>query len=261
MHHHEAALARFAETAATDRSALAVILQGSLARGTGEADADVDVALVVTDDRWDQAFRVGQLAYLERTDADGQGIEIDVRVVCPAYLDDAALRGDDPVRAGFANARVVWSRIAGLDGVLERIGSVTEAQWVERQASHIALARVQGHRFLRQAARQDDAILLAHAAIHLAVATMRALLALNREWFAGAASLRASVARLDIKPSGIDEELVELVRAPSIECGLRVLDLLESVADWPLGPEATWSRYVLDNELAWRERVPPPEFA
>lgn len=52
-----------------------------------------------------------------------------------------------------------------------------------------------------------------------------------------------------------------MVRRRSIESGTALLDLLECFAEWSLPREETLSRFILDDELAWRYRTKPPEYS
>ena len=261
MKHHDAALQRFVERVQSDRRVLAVIVTGSLARGAERPDSDVDLYLLVTEDRYEEGERAHRLAYVEHEGADYPGGYFDLKLVTPGYLDDAAARGDDPVRDSFAGAMVAWSRVPDLEERIARIAAVPAAQWLDRQAAFLAQARLHGGYFLRQAVERGDPLLAASAAVHLATSSARALLALNHVLYAGPKYLRAAVAALERKPAGFDDALLAVVQRASIEAGDHLLGLLEGAADWPLDADESLSRFVLDNELAWRTRVPPPEYA
>jgi predicted nucleotidyltransferase len=260
MKHHEAALERFVARAKDDHGVLAVIVSGSLSRGAERPDSDIDLYLVVTEERWAEALRANRLMYVDETDIDYDGGYFDIKLATPAYLDEAADRGDDPVRDSFAHARVAFSRMPDLEARIARIAAVPDEQWEARMASHLAQARLHGGYFLVQGIEHDDPLLTAHAAVHLATSASRALLALNRVRFAGPKYLATAVAALEVKPAGFDEALVELVARPSVAAGAELLGMLEGAASWPLDDDSTLSTFVLDNELAWRYRVPPPEY-
>jgi hypothetical protein len=146
----------------------------------------------------------------------------------------------------------------------ERIGRaarVPDEQWADRQAAFLAQARLHGGYFLKQGVERQDPLLTASAALHLATSAARALLALNRVLYGGPKYLRSAVARLERKPVGIDEALIAVVLSPSIAAGQHVLDLLDEVVDRPIDGDEALSRFILDNELAWRYRTSPPEYA
>ncbi|HWU47657.1 MAG TPA: hypothetical protein VN133_12945 [Humibacter sp.] len=260
MEHHEQALARYVARESERADTIAVIVSGSLSRGTERAESDIDLYLLVAEDRWAAALRQQRVMYVEREGADYEGGYFDVKLATLSYLDDAAERGDDPVRSSFAQARIAFSRIGDLGERIARVATVPEGQWRSRLASHLAQARLHGGYFIKQGIQRDDPVLSHHAAVHLATSAARAVLALNRTMFPGTKELLSTLEAVSDKPVGMVTAIEELLRAPSIQGADRVLELLEPAAGWSLEPEHTLSTFVLDNELAWRYRESPPEY-
>lgn len=261
MQHHERAIEAFVERTRVDEATLAVIVDGSVAHGTERPDSDVDLYLIVTDEEFRAAGRDRRLSYVDRVGADYPGGYFDIKLATLPYLDQAGERGDDPVRASFLGARIVWSRVDGLEQRLRRITEPPPEQWAQRAASYLSQARLYGGYFLRQAVEHDNVFLLHHAAVHLAIAAGRALLAYNKVLFAGPKYLTAQVAGLAQRPDGIEHLLTALVAHPSIETGRAVMDAVEAFGSWPWHPDDALSTFVHDNELAWLHRTLPPEYA
>jgi hypothetical protein len=259
MEHHERAVAAYVGTARRDPSALAVIVVGSVARGTERPDSDVDLYLVVGDDAFADALARNRLSWTERHDADYPGGYVDVKLASPRVLAVAAESGDDPMRASFEGARIAFRRGIDLDGVLEAILRLPDAAWDERVRAQLAQARIHGGYFLPQAEASGDAFLRHHAATHLALAAARAGLAERRTLLRGPKYVAETLERLDL-PDGFFARWRELVERPTAESGAR---LLAAVEDW-LGPERdpddTLSTFIRDNELAWLTGEIPPEY-
>jgi len=258
--HHDVAVERFIARAKQDTEVLAVVVSGSVARGDERPDSDIDLYVVVTERCWAAAFDAQRLMYVDRDDVGYPGGYFDIKLATLSYLDDAAERGDDPVRDSFAHSKIAFSLVPDLQDRIARVAEIPDGRWLEAMASHVAQARLHGGYFLVQGIERDDPMLTAHAAIHLATSASRAMLALNRVPFAGPKYLLSTVADLADKPEGFDEAVSELVVRPSVAAGKRVLDMLEGAADWPLESDGTLSRFILDNELAWRYRTLPPEY-
>jgi predicted nucleotidyltransferase len=259
--HHDDAIARYIERVSADPQNLAVILTGSLARGLERPDSDVDVYLVVTEEAWSEAFAASRLMFVETEGANYEHGYFDIKLATLSYLDDAAERGDDPVRESFAHSRIVFSRVDDLTERIERASRVPEAQWDARAASFIAQARLHGGYFLEQATESGDIVLTANAALHLALSASRALLAVNRVLFQGPKYLARSVATLERRPAGFPHLIEDLLAHPNTASGRAVLDALENFTDWGLTEEQTLSTFILDNELAWRYRTQTPEYS
>jgi hypothetical protein len=265
MQHHDAAIERFVADARLDPDMLAVVVDGSVASGLERVDSDVDLVLIVTDEAFERALAADRMSYtVDGAGNGGIGYDhgyYDIKVATVGYLDLAAERGDDPVRAAFLHAKVVWSRIDGLPEKLARISTVPDAQWEQRMASHMAQVRLHGGYFLDQAYTLSNQYLLQHAVVHLVGAGGRALLALNRQLFQGQKYLERLVAELDRKPVGYETAAATVLTNPNPATANAYMTLLEDFYEWPLAPGTSLSRFVLDNELAWLFGTVPPEYS
>lgn len=261
MEHHGQAIARYVASVSDDPEVLAVIVSGSVARGAERPDSDVDLYLVVGEARWRDAFAARRLMY---TSTEGIGYDegyFDIKLATLSYLDDAAERGDDPVRDSFASARIVFSRVPDLEARLARIVELPASDWSDRVAGFVAQCRLHGGYFLQQAYEHDDPLLLAHASVHLVTSAARALLAHDRVFFPGPKYLRARVEGLASAPPGFGALLDAVIASPSPTTAGRLLAAVEDAVGATLPPDETLSRFVLDNELAWRYRTAPPEYS
>ena len=261
MQHHDRAIAHYVAEVSADPEVLAVIVSGSVARGAERPDSDVDLYLVVSEQRWDEAYAARRLMY---TSTDGIGYDegyFDIKLATLSYLDDAAERGDDPVRDSFASARAVFSRVPDLEARLARVIELPASDWEDRVAGFVAQCRLHGGYFLQQAYEHGDPLLLAHASVHLVTSAARALLARERVFFPGPKYLRARVEGLGSAPPGFGALLDEVIASPSPATAGTLLAAVEAAAGDALPHDETLSRFVLDNELAWRYRTAPPEYS
>ncbi|MFT3797462.1 nucleotidyltransferase domain-containing protein [Microbacterium sp.] len=259
MEQHERAVAAYIDTVRAQPGTRAVIVVGSVARGTERADSDVDVYLVVDDERFAAETAQDRFAWVDRRGLDYPGSYIDVKLVSPGYLATAAARADDPTRASFLGARVAWSTLPGLEEAIARIVELPEDGWVDRVRSYVAQARLYGGYFLPQAVAAGDEFLRRHAGVHCALAAARAALAANRVMLPGPKYLAALV-RTVPAPDGFLAAWDRLVAAPDTETGRAVLGILDDWLGVGLTPDEALSRFIRDNELAWLRGTVPAEF-
>lgn len=260
VQHHEDTLAAFVATVSEDPGTLAVVLDGSVAKGTERADSDVDVYLVVTDETYARAEAAEQLSYVDRGAVTYDGGYVDIKVATVDYLRKAALDGDDPVRASFLGARVAWTREEAVHALVAAIPELPEEVWTDRAAAFIAQMRLYGGYFLRQGDELGDPYLLRWAAVHLVSSAGRALLARGHVLFQGNKYLTRLLAKLPDLPEGYLSLAEEVLSSPSARGGQRLMTLVEEHDEWGISSEQTLSRFVRENELSWLTRVPPPEF-
>lgn len=261
MRHHEDAIARYVARVSPSPQTLAVVITGSLARGTEREDSDVDLYLIVTEEAWRAAFAEERLMFVETESAEYPHGYFDIKLATLSYLDDAAERGDDPVRDSFAHSTVAFSRVDDLEDRLKRITSVPAASWDARVDSFLAQVQLHGGYFLVQGYEHHNPVLLHHAAVHLVTAASRMLLAYNHAFFQGPKYLAKAVDAVPNKPENWAGLVLAVLDDPSPATSGALMNALESYADWGLSPERGLSTFILDNELAWRYRTKTPEYS
>lgn len=259
MEQQERALNAYVDSVRDDPGVLAVVLVGSVAQGREREDSDVDVYLVVDDDRFAAETADGRFAWIDRHGLDYPGSYIDVKLASPSYLEAAADRADDPTRASFLGARVAWSRLPGLEDTLARIAAVPDDAWAERVRSHVSQARLYGGYFLRQAVEREDEFLRRHAALHLALAAARAALADARVILPGPKYISKLMTSIPT-PDGFVEVWDRVVADADLESATTLLDMLFEWLGGDLTQEQTLSIFIRDNELAWLRGTVPAEY-
>jgi hypothetical protein len=261
MKHHDLSIDNYVARVSADLATVGVIVTGSVGRGTERADSDIDLYLIVTDEAWQAAWDAQRLMFTDIEGITYEGGYYDVKLATLSYLDDAADRGDDSVRASLAGSSIAFSRVGDLEARVARASTPPNDQWEARMASFLAQVRLHGDYFLKNGERSGDAMLIHHAAVHTALAASRALLALNRVVYPGPKSLTDAVAGIPRKPDGWQQLIDDLLAHPTAENGDAVIRCLERFHDWPLAADRTLSTFILDNELAWRYRTMTPEYS
>jgi len=260
VQHHDDTLAAFVAQESARDDAVAVVVSGSVARGDARPDSDVDVYLVATEERFREAWDGGLVSYVDPDVATYEGGYVDIKLATVEYLRRAAEHADDPTRASFLTARVAWSRDPSVAGLVAAIPRLPDEVWAERGRSYIAQLRLYADYFLRQGEAHGNAYLRTWAAVHAVGAGGRALLALNRTLFQGPKYLEKTVAGLPRVPAGYAGLATALLREPTAANGGAYAAAIEALNDWGVTRDATLSRFVRDNELAWLTGRVPPEF-
>jgi predicted nucleotidyltransferase len=258
MEQHERAISAYVESVQGDERNLAVVVVGSVARGTERPDSDVDVYLVVDDAWFDEAMAANRLARVERRDADYPGGYLDIKLASPGYLAAAIEHGDDPTRASFEGARPVFDRI-GLERELAAVVQLREEAWAGRIRSHVSQARLHGGYFLRQAAERDERFLLQHAGVHLTFAAARAAFAANRVFLRGPKYVAATLAAVET-PTGFLDAWWAVVDGPDARNGAELVERVDAWLGDAVAPDDTLSTFIRDNELAWLRGTVPAEY-
>src|SRR5688572_6208960 len=116
--HHTEAIQRVVEHFSTDPEVSALLLTGSLAHGFANERSDVDIAIIVSEAERARRAASGGLTFFSLELAGYEGGYVDGKYLSLEFLDEVERRGSEPARYAFADARVLWSRVAGLDARL-----------------------------------------------------------------------------------------------------------------------------------------------
>ncbi len=256
--HHHAAIERWADHARMQPGHRALIVAGSLTKGYGGPDSDVDGFLVVTDDEFDRRMETGELTYFSTEPCDYPGGYVDAKYVTLAFLEAAAERGSEPARAAFLGALVPWSEIDDLHVLLDRIVAYPEAereQKMERFLSQLSAAQW----FASEAERRSDPYLASWAANRLVLFGCRLLLAHNRVLFPYHKWLLRAVGDLREKPDGLLDLIEQLLAAPTLENANAFASAIVFFRSWPISKTLWTAQILLDNEWNWLDHPPPVE--
>ncbi|MBN2305711.1 MAG: nucleotidyltransferase domain-containing protein, partial [Anaerolineae bacterium] len=137
--HHQHTIDRVTEYFRNDPAFPALIIAGSLVKGWGRPDSDVDIMLVATDEEFRRRRESKTLTYFNNQDfCDYEGGYVDGKIIDLEFLQDVAGRGSEPARAAFMGAYLAYSEIPGLDDLLARIPVYPEAEREQKLRSFYA---------------------------------------------------------------------------------------------------------------------------
>jgi hypothetical protein len=176
--HHRKAIDAAVDHFAAEGSVRALLLGGSIAHGFERADSDVDLLIVVSDEEHDVRRREGRLRFATSEGCDWPGGYVEGKYLSPGFLATVAERGTEPARFAFQDARVLFSRLDGLDVLLSAIVRYP----VEAKAERIRRFYAQfeaWHWYAHEALRREDAYLRGIAVAKTVLFGARMILAHN----------------------------------------------------------------------------------
>ncbi len=250
--HHEQSIANLVGELEPDPSLLALVLGGSLAHGFAGPEADIDVTLVVSGDELARRRRDNELHYVTRAPCTYEGGYVDGKYVDRAFLEAVAERGSDPARFAFQGNRILFSRLDGLEALLERIARFPVGEKDER-IRRFAAQLFAWRWYFGEGARRDNRYLLTLALHKVVLFSGRIVLAVNEllypyhKWFL---KVLEGAPR---KPEGFIRSIRRLLKSPSKK---KVGDLVNGVFAFagvdPAEAEAGWpTRFMKDTEQKW----------
>ena len=249
--HHAESLAIFLDRTRHDIGVEAVILGGSLVKGTARPDSDLDLMVVLTPLCYTEKQAAGNLAECIWDGPTYAGGYYDLKYVSRAILEMSAERGSEPTRNAYVAARVVQARDPALAEIVARIGCYPEHERRERIATfHAGLCLTSGY-FWWEARKRGDRYLLLRSAADLVMYGLRMVLAHNRVLFPCHKWLTKTVADCPETPPRI-LELTDLLLTNLADADMQAFnDAVLQWRDWEIEGDVL-SRFVRDHEQWWQ---------
>ena len=259
MRHHEDTIATYAAKVIDQPDILALIVVGSVARGTERATSDVDVYLVVTDEAFAAAQSARRVAYID-AEAATYDSYVDIKLASPRYLERAVAHADDPTRASFLDARIVFDHTGSMAAAVARIVTLPDDVWQRRVHAYRCQARLYGGYFLKQANERGDEFLLQHSAVHLCLVGRPRGAGGQPDPVPGQKYLAATLSELADLPDGFLAAWRSALEHPTPDTAAVLTNMVDAWQGGPLSLEDTLSTFIIDNELTWLNETVPPEF-
>jgi hypothetical protein len=254
--HHREALARAVARIRKDPRVLAVILAGSLAHGYARRNSDVDLIIVVPDRDYRKRLRDGNITYWESESCRYKDGYVDGKYTSPAFLQAVARRGSDPARYAFRDAKVVFTRMRSIRGLLRRIARYPAKEGKTREARFLSqLAAWQW--YYHEALKHRNAYLRTVAVSKIILFGCRLVLARNRVLYPYHKWMLRKLGEQKRKPRGI-LPLIHRILARSDPVTVERFIAMARKYAMTRKPDPRWARhFMMDSELNWLRGRPP----
>ena len=256
--HHQRVVDKLIERCKADPTCRALILTGSIALGRDTDASDVDHVIVVTDAEFHRRRVAVAVHVLDLEIADWPGGYAEGKAVNIKFLRDAADHGSEPARTAFAGGKVVWSKIDGLQPIVDAIAVYPRALKVQKIAAFYAHMKV-WQSYVDYGHEKGNAYLVSYAGSKVALLAGRIILAHNEVLFPYHKWFVATLERAPKKPDGFMDLFDAVAKDPCAATTEAIRQSLDAFLDLERGSEAWISRFVIDAEWNWFDGKPPVE--
>ena len=256
--HHQRAIDRLTDAYRDDPEFRGLIIGGSVAKGFARDDSDVDFMIIATDESFERRLAAHDL-FINRTDlCDYEGGFVDGKIVNLGYLEDVAVRGNEPSRAAFQGAYVAYSHIPDLDSLLRRIHVYPDAGHEKRIKAFYSMAFIQ-HWLFHEADRHANRYTRTRAASQLALFAGRLILAHNRVLFPYHKWLPRTLESVPDKPDDFMELFNAMHEQPCADSATALFERVREFRDWGVSDLEAYTWFMTDVEWAWMSDKTPME--
>jgi predicted nucleotidyltransferase len=253
--HHLKVVERLKELFQDDPRYLAMLVGGSLAKGWGSVNSDVDILLVVTEEEFARRVASDDLGYINTEICDYPDGYVDGKIINEAFLHEVAQRGSEPARAAFINVQIAFSHLPHLNELLKQIPVYQEHE--REQKMRAFYCQIQAHRwFIGEAAKRQAVYLMAHATSEMVFYSARLILAYNHMLYPFHKWLMRAVEDAPEKPADFLTLAETLLREGTVANAEALWNCINNFRDWQIND--SWGvRFMQDTEWTWRNGQTP----
>lgn len=254
--HHLKVIERLTEQFKDDPRYRALIVGGSLVKGRGEVNSDVDIQLVASDEEYARCVATREFWYLNREICDYPGGYVDGKIIDLQFLKDVADHGSEPARAAFVGAFAAYSHIPELDELLRQIPVYPEAEREEKIKAFYGQVQMLNW-YVRDAEKRQMLYLATHAASEMVFFAARLLLAYNRILYPYHKWLMYEVERAPEKPENFMELADTLLKGRNVASAQALWDCINNFRDWGITYAEGLVLFMKESEWNWRDGRAP----
>ena len=248
--HHQKGIDNLVSEYENDSRFRALIIGGSVAKGCARVDSDIDFMIVATDEEFEQRKAKNNL-FINRTDlTDYEGGFVDGKIINMAYLEMVDEKGNEPTRAAFDGAFMAFSKIEGLDKLIERIGRYPEELRNEKLKSFYAMSFIQNW-LMNEAERHNNRYTKSRAASQLTLFAGRLILAHNRIFFPYHKWFYEYLGRCQEKPEDLTALMDTLLHEPNAKNSDELFQAIKVFKDWGVTDIQAFSWFMEEVEWSW----------
>jgi predicted nucleotidyltransferase len=254
--HHEESIGNAIEYFRKDPEVEGLLLGGSIAHGFAVPASDIDVMILVSDERYAERLDQGRLCSYNKelcTYADGY---VDGKYLGVGRLQQVAERGSEPARFAFQDARVLFSRGRAFDRELQAIVRYPVEGKAERMRRFNAQLEA-WYWYTTEALRLGNRYLLGLAVSKLVLFGGRLILTHNEllypyhKWF-----LQVLEGARE-KPPDLLGSIESLYQDTSAENVRHFYESVKEFRDWGMLATGWPVQFMLDSELNWQNGATP----
>ena len=251
--HHTDAIKRICSKLQKDKKILAVVIGGSVAHGTAVPSSDIDIMIVIDDKNYEQRLKKKKTLYMglaALTSCRYKGGIVDGKYISLEFLKKVAQSGSEPARYAFKDSFVGFSRIEGLEQILNTITAYPVEQKKENMRSFCAQFE-SWHWYALEGIKKNNNYLIRHAVNNMVLFGGRIILNRNEILFPYHKWFLSAVESAPDRPENVMTLIDAVILTPdkkNIEALYRCIKKYQKfklgLFEWPC-------IFMADSELAW----------
>lgn len=256
--HHQDSINNFINIYKDNLEIIAAILGGSVAKGKERIDSDVDIMLIVSDEKYEELTKQNRLSEVITDNCTYEKGYFDIKYFTKDYLIQASKVGSEPTRNAFVGAQCIFTHDSEIVELIKKIPIYPVWEKEEKIISFYSALMLNNFYFWEQAIITNNVYLKTRAATDIVLFGSRMLLAYNEKLFPCQKGLISTLSELDQKPQDIAYKANLFLQKLDEDTKNDFVFSILNFCDWNVSNDtaAILSRSIDDNELWWYKNRP-----
>ncbi len=258
LQHHLESIKKLKDHFADHNEVVAIILDGSIVKGTARPNSDIDAILIVEKEFYDTCAkqnRLGEVIYGYCTYPEGY---FDIKYKTKEFLQQAAQYASEPTRNAYLQAEVLYTKDPEIQSLVRAIATYPEHDRPEKIRCFNANLQLNRGYFLH-CVPETNIYMRTHLATEIVYSVYRLILAENRKLFPCNRRLEEAVFECTNRPPDILSLGQTFLKDISVENCERFVQAFWKQSELPLTDEINinCSNYIRFYEDWWQNVRPP----
>lgn len=254
--HHEESIQNLIRYFSNREEIIAVILGGSVAKGSAREDSDIDAMIIVTPAYYEKRLKENKVVECINGMCTYEGGYFDLKYYTKEFIQAAARSGSEPSRNAYLGAYTLFTKDEEIPGIVAAIPVFQESETEEKLLSFYSSLCLHYHYFWPLT--KDNPYMRIRAAAEISYCCYRIILQENKILFPCNRRLEEFVAKAPDKPEHILELEKEFLTTLSDEA---VNKFVKAITGWmsyvpPKDYNEILTCYTKDYELWWKDTRP-----
>ncbi|WP_078551794.1 nucleotidyltransferase domain-containing protein [Bacillus alkalicellulosilyticus] len=252
MHlHHKQTIENVGSMFMEEPDVLALLVVGSIAHGFERPQSDVDIMIIVSEESYKKRESQNSLTYYNTELCSYDGGYVDGKYITISFMKEVAEKGSEPARFAFEGAKIVISKIEGLQQLIDQITLYP----VQRKKENIIRFYAQfeaWHWYCHESIKQENRYLYYQAATSFILFSGRLLLAHNQKLYPYHKWFLKVLEGVKDKPEYVMENISKVLEGPNLKSVEELYKMVKNYTDWGV-EDINWPhQFMIDSELNWQ---------
>lgn len=254
--HHKKAIEDITNKLKVKEEILGIIMGGSVAHGFANEESDIDIMIVLSDEDYKKSLAEKNISYYEEEACQWDGGYVDGKYISIDFIKKVCECGSEPAKFAFKDAFVTYSKVEGVEELIEK----ASAYPIEHKEENIEkfIAQFRGwHWYYNEGLKRKNRYLMDTASVNMVLFAGRLILAYNENLYPYHKWFFRVLENCPNKPEKLIDIMNNFIDDKSEKNANILYDLIMNFNTWESESKPWNIQFMIDSELTWLDGFVP----